>query len=146
MKVKINGVLKDFKVLSLKIFFLNWQKSNFSYFLVPEAVSPLHVHSVVCMAPFHVRSKVCIASFYVRSKYCIFALHLKGSNADFAPHMEWRHSFREPKNTKIAISAQIFFFFLFQTTYILEIYMIYVTTFENKNTLRESTIKETWAH
>ena len=90
------------------------------------------------MAPFHVRSKVCIAPFYVRSKDCKFTPHLAGSNADFAPHMEGshadfaphmerRHSFKDKQIAKIAI-----FFFLFQTTYILWIYMIYVTTLKNK--------------
>ena len=63
-----------------------------------------------------VRSKVCMAPIVMRSKYADFAPHIEGSNADFAPdmegnnvdftpHMERRHSFRDQKKTKIAIST-----------------------------------------
>ena len=69
-----------------------------------------------------------------------FAPHMGGSHADFAPHMEQRHSFWYEQIAKNAISASIFFFF-FSITYIIGIYMIYVTTFENKNILKESTFK-----
>ena len=111
-------------------------------------MSPLHVRSEVCMASFHVRIKICIAPIHVHSKDCKFAPHLEGSNADFAlhmegsqadfaPHMERRHSFKYQQIAKIAIPANLIFFF-FQTTFILGIYMIYVTT---KHILRESTFK-----
>ena len=94
--------------------------------------------------PFHVRSKVCIQ---VRSKFAIFAPHIEGSNADFAnhmegshadfdPHMERRHCFRDQQIAKIAIYVN-FLRYVCQTTNILKIYMTYLTTFENKNILRE---------
>ena len=69
-----------------------------------------------------------------------FASHIEGSHADFAPHMERRISFRDKKMAKIAISANKKNIF-FQTTYILGVYMTYVTTFGNTNILRESTFK-----
>ena len=67
------------------------------------------------MAPFHVLSEVFIAPIHVRSKVCQLTPHMDGSNADFAPHMEeshvdfalhleWRHSLRDQKIAKIAIS------------------------------------------
>ena len=132
--------------------FLIGINGNFSYFLVPETMSPLHVWSKVCMAPFHVRSKVCIAPFYVPSKDCKFAphlersnadfaLHMEGSHADFAPHMERRHSVWDQQIAKIAMYA-IFFVNIFSfkpCRYILGIYIISVTTFEHKNILMEST-------
>ena len=101
------------------------------------------------MAPFHVRRKVCIALFHVRIEVCKFALHMDESNADFAPHMEGRHadfaphmeqrhSFRDQKIAKTAISAN-FQRELLKTTNIAGVYMTLVTTFENKNFLREST-------
>ena len=73
---------------------------NFSYLLVPETLSLLHVRSKVAL--LHVRSKVCITPFQVWSKFIVFALHIegcdadfalhmKGSHADFAPHMQQRH-------------------------------------------------------
>ena len=100
---------------------------NFSYFLDPETVSPIHVKSKVCIAPFHVRSKVCIALFHVRSKIdkfaphmdgskADFAPHMEGSHADFAPHMERRHCCRDKITAKFAIFAY-FHKDLFQTTY-----------------------------
>ena len=104
-------------------------------------MSPLHVRSEVCMVPLHVRSKFCFAPFFVWTKDCKlapllersitdFALHKEGSHADFVPHMERRHSFRDQQIAKIDISA--IFFFYFQPTYILGIYMICVTTFKNE--------------
>ena len=68
------------------------------------------------MALFYVRSEVCIAPLHVRTKVCKFAPHMDWSNADFsphmevshtdfAPHMERRHSFRDHKVSKNAISA-----------------------------------------
>ena len=57
-----------------------------------------------------------------------FAPQMEGSHADFAPHMEWRHSCREQIIAKFAIFANFHFFF---TTYVLGVYMTYVTTFEN---------------
>ena len=107
------------------------RNGNFSSFLVLEAVYPLHVRSEVCLASIHVQSKVCIAPFYVRSKDCKFAPPLKRSHADFAPHMKQRHSFRDQQKAEIAISANLKNFFC-QTPYILRCYIIYVTTFENK--------------
>ena len=84
---------------------------NSSYFLVPETMSPLLVRREVCMAPFHVRSKDGIAPFHVRSKVCKFSPHMDG-NANFVPHIEGshadmgrRHSFRDQKIAKVAISA-----------------------------------------
>ena len=114
-------------------------------------MSPLHVRSKVCKVPFHVRSKVCIAPIHVRSKVCKFAPHMDESNADFAPHMEGRHadfaphmerrhSFRDQKIAKTACFANVQRE-LFKTTNILGVYMTYVTTFENRNILRESTFK-----
>ena len=105
------------------------------------------------MAPFHLWSKVCIASFQVRSKFAVFARHIKGSNADFAPHMEGSHadfalhierrnSFRDQKISKITISDIIFL----QTTYILKVYMNYLTPFHNENILRENAFKGTETH
>ena len=44
------------KKLFLKIF----STCKFTFNLVPETMSQLHVRSGACMAPFHVRSKVCI--------------------------------------------------------------------------------------
>ena len=104
------------------------------------------------MAPFHVWSKVCIAPIHVRSKVCKFAPHMDGSNADFDPHvegshadfalhLEQRHSFRDQKKAKIA-SFVNFQKELFKTTNILGVYMIYVTTFENKTIWRERTFNE----
>ena len=98
----------------------------------------------VCMAPFHVRSKVCIASFKVKSKFAVFApqiegsnadlaLHMEGSHANFAPHMEHKHSFRDQKLPFMPFSK-----YFFQTFYILEVYMTYLTIFEKKNSLRDS--------
>ena len=103
------------------------------------------------MAPFHVRSKVCMASIHVRSKVCKFAPqmdgcnadfapHIEQSHADFAPHMERRHSCRDQIIAKTACFANVQRE-LFKTTNILEVYMTYVTTFENKNVLRESTFQ-----
>ena len=94
--------------------------------LVPEHMSPLHVRSEVCMAPFHVRSKVCIAPIHVQNKVCQFAPHMDGSNADFASHMEGRRSFRDQQIAKIAIFTS-FQKYLFKTTYILGVFMSYVT-------------------
>ena len=95
------------------------------------------------MAPFHVRSKVCIAPILVQCKVCQFASHMYGSNADlaphmershtdFAPHMEWRPSFRDQKNTKIAISANFQKKNIKKKNYILGVYMTYVTIFEDQ--------------
>ena len=104
------------------------------------------------MAPFHVRSKVCIAPFYVRRKVCIFARHLdgsiadfaphmEGSHSDFAPHMEGRHSFRDQKIANIAISANFCKLFI-HISYILGVYITYMTTFKNNIFSRESTFKK----
>ena len=101
-------------------------------FVVPKTVSPLHVWSKVCIAPFYVRSKDHKFASHLEWSNADFAPHMEGSNADFAPHMERRHSFRDQQIAKISISANIFVSF-FQTTFILGIYMIYVTTFEKKN-------------
>ena len=87
---KVIGGLKKKKKLIVR-------NGNFSYLLVPETMSPLHVQSEVCMAPFNVWSKVCIAPFQVRRKFVVFATHIEGSNADFAPHMEWGRCFRDQK-------------------------------------------------
>ena len=117
-------------------------------------MSLLYVRSKVCMAPFNVQSKVCIAPINVRSKVCKFALHMDESNADFAPHMEGRHadfaphmeqrhSCRDQKIAKFAIFANFLKYF-FKTTYVLGVFMTYVTTFENKNILRESTFNFTF--
>ena len=72
-----------------------------------------------------------------------FAPQMKGKQADFAPHKERRHSFRDQIIAKSAIFANGPRE-LFKTTNILGVYMngvymTYVTTFENKHTLREST-------
>ena len=120
--------------------------------LVPQIMSLLHVRSKACMATFHVRRKVCIAPIHVMSKVCNFAphmdgsnadfaLHMEGSHADFAPHLEQRHSFRDRKIAKIAGFVN-FQKELFTTTNILEVYMTYVTTFENKTILRKSTFNK----
>ena len=102
------------KVSGTKTVFVD---SSFSYYLVPETMSLLHVQCKVCMAPFHVRSKVCIAPIHVRSKFsdsaphmvgnnAEFSLHMEGSHADFAPHIERRHSFRDQKIAQMALSAK----------------------------------------
>ena len=114
-------------------------------------MSPLYVRSKVCMTPFHVRSNVSTAPIHVRSKVCKFALdmdgsyaefapHMEGSHGDFAPHMERRHSFRQQIIAKTACFVNVQRE-TFKTTNILEVYMTYVTTFEIKNILRESTFK-----
>ena len=63
-----------------------------------------------------------------------FALHMEGSHADFAQHMERRHSFRDQKIAKVAISASFFLNHLYLN-------MTYLTTFKNKNILRERYFK-----
>ena len=137
---------------SNKLFQKFGRKFNLSYFLFPEIMSQLYVQSKVCMAPFNVRSKVCFAPIHVRSKVCKFAPHMDWSNADFAPHMEGRqadfaphmerrHSFRDKIIAKTAVFGN-FQRELFKTTKILGGYKTYVTTFDNKNMLRESTFKE----
>ena len=62
-----------------------------------------------------------------------FALHMEGSHANFAPHMEHKHSFRDQKLPFMPFSK-----YFFQTFYILEVYMTYLTIFEKKNSLRDS--------
>ena len=60
---------------------------------------------------------------------------------DFAPYLKRRYSFRDRQIAKNAISANLNLFF-FQNTYILDNYMIYVTSFKSKNILRESSLKK----
>ena len=114
-------------------------------------MSPLHVRSKVCMAPFSVRSQICIAPIHVRSKFADFAPHMYGSNADFAPHLEGshadfaprlerRHSFRDQQIAFILIFGKFLKNLVF-TTYIEEVNMTYVTNFNNRYILRESTFK-----
>ena len=71
------------------------------------------------MSLLHVRSKVCIAPFQVRSK---FAPHMEGSNANFVPHIEYG---------KITLSAN-FQKEILQSTYLLGVYITYVTPFETR--------------
>ena len=103
------------------------------------------------MASFHVRGKVCIALFQVRSKFAVFAphievsnadfaLHMEGSNADFALHMARRHSFRDQKKLKLPFLT-VFKNNVSNHLYLRSLYMIYLTTFKNKNILRESAFK-----
>ena len=103
------------------------------------------------MAPFHARSKVCIAPIHVQNKFADFALHMDSRNADFAPHIEGspldfaphierRNSFRDQKIAQMAFSAEDFKEFV-QPAYIQGVYMTFVTTFENKTILRESSFK-----
>ena len=66
-----------------------------------------------------------------------FAPHMEGRHEDFAPHMEQRHSFRDQMIRKLLLLPRD----LFKSTNILRVYMTYVTTFENKNMLRESAFK-----
>ena len=69
------------------------------------------------------------------------ALHMEGRHSDFGLHMERRNSFRE----QIVAQAASFANFqrkLFKATNILRVNMTYVTTFEIKNTLRESTFND----
>ena len=69
--------------------FLIGKNRKLSYYLVPEAMSPLHVWSEVCLALFHVRSKVCIAPIHVRSLRKILYFFIAGEM--------WRvNSFHEP--------------------------------------------------
>ena len=65
-----------------------------------------------------------------------FAPHMEGSHADFALHMERRHSFKDLIIAKTASFAS-FQKDLSKTTNILRVYMNYVTTFENKNIVRD---------
>ena len=113
-------------------------------------MSPLHAWSKVCMAPLHARSKVWITPINVQSKFADFAPQMEGSNADFAPHMEGshedfaphmdrRHSFRDQQIAKIAKSANFFLSFFSFKPHIS--YMIYVTTLNDSNILRENTFK-----
>ena len=103
------------------------------------------------MSPFQLRSKVCIALIHVRSKFADFAPHMDGNNADFAPHIEGshadfdpliehRHSFRDQKIVYITISAKFLKIICLNHLYLWS-YMTYVTSFENKHILRESTFK-----
>ena len=55
-------------------------------------------------------------------------------------HMERRHSLRDQKKDKTAISVNLNKLFC-ETTYTLEVYLTYMNTFEKKNILRESTLK-----
>ena len=103
-------------------------------------MSSLHVRFKVCMAPFHVQSKVCITPFQVRSNFAVFAPHIEGSMQTLL--CTWQEAMQTllrtwsgntvsgTKIAKIAILANV-----------LKVYMIYLTTFENKNILRESTFK-----
>ena len=74
-----------------------WRFCRFSYNLVPETMSLLHVWSKVCIAPIHVRSDGSNAD-------C--AWHIEVSHADFAPHNERRHSFSDQQIAQIAIYAK----------------------------------------
>ena len=74
-----------------------------------------------------------------------FAPHMEGSHSDFAPHIERRHSFRDQIIAKTACFANAQRK-LFKTTHILGVYMTYVTTFENRNILRQSTFNATLAN
>ena len=96
----IGGLKKTF----LKIF----RNCNFSDFLVPEIMSPLHVRSKFCIAPIHVRSKLADFALHRDGSNADFAPHIEGSHADFAPHMEWRHRFRDQQIVKIANSSNVF--------------------------------------
>ena len=121
-------------------------------------MSPLYVCSKVCMAPFNLQSQVCIAPIHVWSKVCKFSLHMDGSNADFGLHMEGSHadftprmerrnSFRDSLIAKIASFANLPWE-LFKITNILQAYVTYVTTFENKHSLRKvplSKREEMWS-
>ena len=69
-----------------------------------------------------------------------FAPHIEGKQADCAPHMERRHSFRDQIITKTAFFAN-FQREVLKTTDIFGVYMMYVTTFENKNILGVGTFK-----
>ena len=90
----------------------------------------LHVHSKVCKAPFHVWSKVCKFTLHIDGSNADFAPHREGSHADFAPYMEQRHSFRDKKMLNCSFSQFSKIFFV--TTYIIEVYMNHVTTFERE--------------
>ena len=83
-----------------------------------------------------------LAPFHVQSKVCKFAPHMDRRNADFTPHMEQRYSFRAQQKAKSDISA-IFSKYICQTTFILGVYMTYVTAFENISIFKQSTFKST---
>ena len=111
-------------------------------------MSLLNMRSKVCIAPFHMRSKVCIAPIHVRRKFTDFAPHMNGSNADFAPHMEGSHADFAPNIERrnsfwdqiiAQIAIYVNFFKNLWNALFLEVYITYVTTFETKNILREST-------
>ena len=85
-------------------------------------------------------SKVCKYAPHMDGSNAHFAPHMEGRHTDFAPHMEGRHSFRDQIIAKTTIFAN-FQRELFKTTNIFGVYMTYVTTFENTNILRESTLK-----
>ena len=60
-----------------------------------------------------------------------FAPHMEERQADFALHIERRPSFRDQIIAKTAIFAQ-FWQGIIKTTNMLEAFITYVTTFENK--------------
>ena len=90
------------------------------------------------MAPFQVWSQFAVIAPHIEGSNADFAPHMEGSHTDFAPHMVGRHSFRDQKKAKINIFD---IKKISQTTYIWEVYMTYLTTFENTTILRESTFK-----
>ena len=91
------------------------------------------------MAPFQVWSQFAVIAPHIEGSNADFAPHMEGSHTDFAPHMVRRHSFRDQK--KLRLTFLIFKKKFCQTTYILEVYMTYLTTCENTTILRESTFK-----
>ena len=103
-------------------------------------MAPFQLRSKVCIAPIHVWNKVCKFAPHMDGSNAHFAPHMEGSHADFAPHMERKHSFRDQMKAKTASFAN-FKRELLETMNISGVYMTYVTTFEIKNILRESTFK-----
>ena len=63
--------------------------------------------------------KLCLCSMCIAKSAWLPSLpFMKGSHADCALHIEWRHSFRDKKKAKIAVSANFRIVF-FKTTYLL---------------------------
>ena len=96
-----------------------------SIFEEKSAWLPSMCKTMSALLPLYVLSKECKFAPHLEGSNADFAPHMEGSHANFAPHMERRHSFRDQQIAKIAISAYF-------NTYILKIYMIYVTTFEEE--------------
>ena len=100
----------------------------------------LHAESKVRTGPTHVRSQVWKLDPHTAESNADPAPHTEGSHTDPGPHTEQRHSSRDQTIAKTATSDK-FQREASKTTNILGVHMTPVTTPENKNILRENTLK-----